>query len=724
MKVPTHDTTPSGTPERLLAEFPLPTYDQWRAAAEALLKGAPFEKKLITRTPEGIELQPIYRQEDVAHLPQLTELPGMASRLRGASAAGQVGRGWDVSQELPIATPEEFNAAALHDLERGQSELNIPLDLATLSGRDPDAAKPGEVGACGLSLATLADMDKAFANIQLPLISVYLRAGASALPAAALLLALAKKRGVAPRDLRGCIEIDPLGMLAWKGDLPISLERAWQEMASLTLYARSQAKGLQTVAVQGTPYADAGATAVQELAFVLATGVEYLRELAKHGVLVNDAARHVRFSLSAGSNFFMEVAKFRAARQVWSQAVAALGGDETARSMHLHVRTATFNKTVYDAHTNMLRTTTEAFSGVVGGCDSLHVSPYDEVTRLPDEFSRRIARNTQTILAEECDLTKVVDPAGGSHYVEWLTNEVAVRAWALFQEIEKLGGMTKALLAGTPQKMVADAAKARADGVAKRRTIIVGVNQYANAREAQPERKPLDYAAIQQKRAKQVVDYRTTHEAEEDAFVLNSLSVLLESQPRSALEAAIEAVTKGATLGEICRAMRSHDGEIPKVTPLCIHRAAQPFERLREASATATAAGKTPLLFQANIGPSRLYRLRADWTTGFFEVGGFKVAADRDFKDADEAATAALASGARLVVITSMDDTYTTAVEPLARAIKAGDAGIHIMVAGAAPKEKEMENAWRAAGVDEFVNVTSNSLEMLTRLLTKIGVLS
>jgi methylmalonyl-CoA mutase len=449
-----------------------------------------------------------------------------------------------------------------------------------------------------------------------------------------------------------------------------------------------------------------------------------LRELAKHSVPVNDALRHVRFSLSAGSNFFMEVAKFRAARQVWSQAVAALGSDDTACPMHLHVRTATFNKTVTDAHTNMLRTTTEAFSGVVGGCDSLHVSPYDEVTRLPDEFSRRIARNTQTILAEECDLTRVVDPAGGSHYVEWLTNEVATRAWALFQEIEKLGGMTAALQAGFPQKLVAEAAKARADGVAKRRTIIVGVNQYANAREAQPDRRTPDYAAIQKKRAKQVADYRTKHDAEEDAFVLNSLSTLLESQPRSALEAAIEAVSKGATLGEICRAMRSHDGEHPRITPLRIHRAAQPFERLREASAAATAAGKEPLLFQANIGPSRLYRLRADWTTGFFEVGGFKVAADRDFKDAGEAAAAALASGAKIVVITSMDETYATAVEPLARAIKAGNSGIHILVAGAAPKEKETENAWRAAGVDEFVNVTSNSLEMLTRLLTKIGVLS
>lgn len=724
MNANTHDNPPVTGRARLLEEFSAPTYDQWRAAAEQLLKGAPFEKKLITRTPEGIDLQPIYRREDVASLPQAAEMPGSGSRLRGARAWGRAGQSWEISQELPLPTAEEFNAAARHDLACGQTELNVPLDLATLAGHDPDQAQPGEVGACGLSLATLADMEKAFAGIHLPMISIYLRAGASALPAAALLLALAKKRGVSSQDLRGCIEIDPLGMLAWKGTLPVSLERAYQEMASLTVFAREHAPKLQTVAVQGQPYADAGATAVQELAFVLATAVEYLRALAKHGVHVDDAAPQVRFSLGAGSNFFMEVAKFRAARQLWAQAVRALGGDEAATPMHLHVRTATFNKTACDPHVNILRTTTEALSAVVGGCDSLHVGPFDEVVRLPDEFSRRIARNTQVILGEECDLTHVIDPAGGSYYVEWLTDQVARRAWTLFQEIEKKGGMAAALAEGFPQKLVADSARARADAVAKRRNVIVGTNQYPNAREQRLEARLPDYAKIQKKRAQQIAAFRTKAGNAENTDVLGALAVLLETQPRAALEAAVDAVLKGASLGEICRTLRASDTPAAGIAPLHIHRAAQPFERLRNASADfAARTGAAPLLFQANIGPSRLYRLRADWTTGFFEVGGFKVASDRDFKGADDAAEAALASGARLVVIASGDDTYPTVVEPLARALKAKDAGIYVLVAGAA-KEKETEAAWRAAGVDEFVNVASNALELLTRLLTKIGVLS
>ena len=511
-------------------------------------------------------------------------------------------------------------------------------------------------------------------------------------------------------------------MLAWSGELPVSLARAYQEMASLTLYAVAHAPRLQTIAVTTHAWHDAGATAVQELGFALATGVEYLRALATRGIAIDDAAPRVRFALSAGSNVFMEIAKLRAARVVWAQAVRALGGSDAASALHLHVRTATFNKTVYDAHTNILRGTTEAFAAIIGGCDSLHVGPFDEVARPPDEFGRRLARNTQIILAEECDLARVIDPAGGSYYIEWLTNEVAQRAWSLFQEMEKAGGMARALAAGVPQKLVAETAQIRADAVARRRTVIVGMNQYPSNREGAPDRKLPDYAAIQQKRAKQVAAFRTACAPEADAEVLDRLATLLNSQPADALEAAIAAALQGATLGEIARTLRADDGPATRVPPVRVHRASQPFEKLRDASARwKTLHGKPPLLFQANIGPSRLYRLRADWTTGFFEVGGFKVAADRDYKDANEAVAAALASGARVVVITAMDETYATVVEPLARALKGQDPGLIVLVAGL-PKENEA--AWRAAGVDEFVNVASNCLELLTRLLAKIGVLS
>lgn len=716
-----NQTPPEG--EALLGNFPKATYDEWKAEAERLLRGAPFEKRLITRTPEGIELQPIFNESDIESLPGLDEMPGSGSQVRGGSITGYVENAWHVSQELPLATPEEFNEAALSDLARGQTELNIPLDIATMEGRDPDSAEAGDVGACGLSLSTIQDVERAFDRVELPLISIFLKAGASAVPATALILALARKRGVSPSELRGCIEVDPLGMLAWKGDMPVSLERAYDEMAALTKFAQANAPQLQTIAVSGQPYHDSGASATQELAFALATGVEYLRQLELRGVPPSAGARHIRFSLCAGSNFFMEVAKFRALRQVWTQAVRALTGDSEAPPLHLHVRTGIYNKTIYDAYVNMLRGTTEAFSAVVGGCDSLHVGPFDEILRVPDEFSRRIARNTQVILAEECELTRVIDPAGGSYYVEWLTHEVGQRAWSIFQELEKDGGMAVALAASTPQKAIAATAAMRANNVAKRRSVIVGSNQYPNAGEKVPERRIPDFAAIQKKRAKQIEDFRNSGSTEQDTRVLDTLATLLESDGSAAIEKAVEAVLGGATLGEICRALRANDEPNFKVTPVCIHRSAQPFERLRDAASKYADSnqGEAPLLVQANIGPSRGYRMRADWTTGFFEVGGFKVANDRDFEGVDDAAAAVVSSGTRIACITSSDDTYAETVEPLAKAIKASDDGIFVLVAGA---PGDNEEAWRAAGVDEFVNVRSDALELLTNLLTHANVLS
>ncbi len=723
MTVDIPNTRDSAPRERLLADFSAPTHEQWRAAAEAALGGAPFEKRLVTRAWEGIDLQPIYRAEDVAHLPRLREFPGEGGRARGSRASGLLARGWEISQDLPPGTPEAFNTAALAALERGQTELNVPLDFAAARGCDPDAADNTGVGAGGLSLATVEDLERALAGIQLPQVSIVLRPGTSGLAAAALLFAVARRRGVPKEALRGCVAIDPLGLLAATGSLPVSLDLAYREMAAVTRAIADRAPRMQTLAAQTHAYHDAGATAAQELGFALATGVEYIRALQARGVGADAAARHLRFAFSAGSNFFMEVAKFRAARLAWAQVARAFGVDGDAAGMRLHARTSTWNKTALDPHTNILRATTEALSAVIGGCDSLHVGPFDEVIRQPDEFSRRLARNTQVILAEECDLGHVIDPAGGSYYVEWLTDQVARLAWTVFQEIEQHGGMARALVAGIPQKLVATAASAKADAIAKRRVSIIGTNQYPMTREAPLAGAPPDAARIAEERAREIAEFRARRDAAGGgAADLDGVRMLLRNQSGFALDATINALNHGATLGEVCRALRRGDEPERAVEPLRIERAARPFERLREASAAhAGRTGRAPLVFQANVGPSRLYRLRADWTTNFFQVGGFEVSAGRDFADADEAARDALASGARVVVITATDETYPLAVEPFARAIKAADPAIAVLVAGA-PREREA--AWRAAGVDAFVNVATNALELLTRLLTRTGVLS
>lgn len=713
---------PESTGPGLKKDFPAATSEEWRAAAEALLKGAPFDKVLKTRTYEGIELRPIFNAEDTEGLPHLDELPGFGRFSRGYRAHGSSDQPWELSQELPCSTPEEFNRIALDELARGQTELNLLVDLATQAGRDPDEAHLGEVGACGVSLATLADMEKAFAGINLPMISIYLRAGSFAVPVTALLLAYARKQGIDYGALRGCIEIDPLGTLAWKGDLPVSLDLAYHEMATITRFAQERAHGLQTITVQGHPYHDGGASAVQELACVIATGAEYVREMIKRGISIESISERMRLSFSVGSDFFMEVAKLRAARILWAQVMESFGGSPLSGRVHIHTRTSLFNKTVNDPFVNLLRTTTEAFSAVVGGTDGMHIGPYDETIRVPDRFSRRLARNIHVILDEECDLAKVTDPAGGSWYVEWLTDQIARKAWSEFQEIEKAGGMTRALMDGLPQKAIAKTATARAEAVARRRDVVVGTNMYANASEEPLDRKLPDYETITRRRSREVVNYRTSGAANEHTSVLSKLNILMESKPSHALNAAVEAVLDGATMGEICRTITARDHDHPSVDRIRIHRLSEGYERLRDTCAAyARRNGHAPRVFQANIGPSAAYRMRADWTTGFFQGGGFEVLADRDFQTVEEAVQAATESGASIVVITSTDDRYAEVIPTLVPALKRAIDRAIVLVAGSPGDQAE---TWSTIGVDDYINVKVNNQSMLENLLIKLGVLS
>jgi methylmalonyl-CoA mutase len=715
-------TTPTGDGPNLRADFAPASYQQWHEAAEALLKGAPFEKVLHTRTYEGIELRPIYNPEDTEDLPHMGEFPGFSRYSRGFRARGALDRPWEISQELPCSTPKDFNGTALLELQRGQTELNILVDLATQKGRDPDDARIGEVGACGVSLSSLADMETAFQGINLPMISVYLRTGAFAIPVAALLLAYARKRGIDFGAIRGCIEIDPLGNLAWKGDLPISLKLAYRQMAVVSRFAEERAPGLQTITVQGHPYHDGGASAVQELACVIATGTEYVREMLKRGFSIETLGPRIRFSLSVGSNFFMEVAKLRAVRILWSQVIESFGGSPQAARMHLHCRTSIHNKTLHDPYVNLLRTTTEAFSAVIGGTDGLHVGPFDEAFRVPDTASRRHARNLQVILDEECDLAKVTDPAGGSWYVEWLTDQVARKSWSEFQEIERAGGMAQALKDGTPQKAIAGTAAARAENVARRRDVIVGTNLYPNAKETPLDLTLPDYAAIQHQRSREVENHRTSGAANTHTSVLSKLNILMESKPSHALNAAIEAVLGGATVGEISRTLRAEDGDHPAVRRVRIHRVAEGYERLRESCAAYKKEhGHAPRVFQANLGPSRGYRMRADWTTGFFQSGGLEVLAEEDFDTTAAAAEAAGKSGARIVVITSTDDRYIEDVPTLVPALKRAIDRAVVLVAGA---PEDHEEKWKTVGVDDYVNVKVNNQAMLEKLLINLGVIS
>ncbi|HDP81053.1 MAG TPA: methylmalonyl-CoA mutase [Spirochaetes bacterium] len=693
--------------------FAANTREQWEEAALSLLKGKSFES-LVRKTYEGIEIQPIYMKENVKDALHVPALPGQAPYVRGERALQYVSRPWKIAQEIPYGDPKEFNEALVYDISRGQDGVTVPLDRATLAGLDPGDAKNGEVGDGGLSLACLEDVTTAFNGVDLEKTALYVNAGPSGIAVTALLAAWAKTKGTSLAGVRGCVYADPLEYLAVHGGLPLSLDDAYDEMAALVKWAKHNAPGLRTIGAGACAFNHSGGSAVQDIAFAVATAVEYMAALRERGLAADDIAAGLSFRFSLGGDFFMEIAKLRAVRLVWAGVIGAFGGSDEAKKVCVNVRTSRFNKTVTDPCVNLLRVTTEAFSGVLGGCDSMHVAPFDEPIGLPDEFSRRVARNLQIMLKEEWNLNKIVDPSGGSWYVEALTDQLAKKAWELFREIEKRGGMYRALREGFPQEAVAGVAGERAKAVAMRRDVYVGTNQYPNLKEQPVKAKLPDFDEMYRSRSGQV------RKAAADADGAKVKEALAMIDAGKMVEGAVAAVEAGATLGEISRALRPKGGAVNGVRPLNIHRGAALFEGLRaKTDRFKRKTGGAPKIFMANMGPPARHKARADFSNGFFSVGGFETLGSNGFETPDEAAAAALGSGAGAMVICSTDAAYPDIVPELAGKVKKAKPDMFIILAGYPADHVE---AFKDAGVDEFIHVKANLYETLVNLQKKLGV--
>ena len=691
-----------------LEEFEAASYEQWRKEAEATLDGAPFEKKLVTRTFEGIDVQPIYSIDPESA--DFAGLPGLAPYVRGTKP---VKAGWEISQEIPCGTPRAFNSAAHHDLLNGQNALHLSLDKASRLGVDPDQAGPMDVGLCGISIANIHDMGKAFEGIDFSRVPLYLEPGSAGLSMWALLIAYLRKQKFDISKLKGSFEQDPIGELASDGSLPHSLELAYNQMALVTQWAIENTPGIQTLGVRALACNNAGGTAVQELAIALSTAVEYLRELEKRGLGINQVAPRIRFTFAMSGDFFMSIAKLRSARLLWARIVEASGGDENAAKMRIHARSSLANRSLLDPYVNMLRSTTEAFSAVVGGADSIHVGAFDEVIRPPDETSRRLARNIQIILKEECQFDHVTDPAGGAPYVESLTKELAQKAWQLFQQIEAKGGVAEALKAGFIQEQVNAAFTKKAEAVALRRESLIGVNVYANPTEKLIQPEVCAISETQRKRASQIAEYRTSSDHQAQIQVLSQLGEVFSSHPDQLVEKSIDAAAHGATLGELSTTLRALGTDGPRVVPMPLRRLSAPFEKLR---AHASEIGAK--VFLANMGPLGQHKARADFSTGFFQAGGFEVLGDRSFSSVEAAAKAATESEARVLVICSTDATYPELVPQFAKLVKQANPTKIILVAG---YPKDHIEAFKEAGVDEFIHIRANCYNVLRQLVDQLA---
>ena len=703
-------STPSSPP---VADNLAASLASWRQTVEAGLRGGSFEKKLVTRTFEGIALRPVYTRADLAGVPHLAARPGAAPYGRGVRDFGYKEDSWEFCQEIVARDAEGFNSALRAGLMGGQCSLAIVPDVATRTGCDPDEAPVGSVGTDGVSLADGHDFAAALDAVDLTAVPVHLRAGADALPLAALYLALASQRGVEIKSLSGSLTADPLGEWLETGRLPASLASLYDSLAGWTKWAKSHAPRLRTIGVNATSWSEAGGSATQELAFGLAAGVEYLRELQNRGIDPAVAAARLRFSFAIGPQFFPEIAKFRAIRLLWSRAVSAFGAkvEASARSA-VHARTGRWNKTLYDPQVNLLRVTTEALSAVLGGCDSLHIGPYDEVAGVTDDFSRRIARNVHPLLAEEFHFAATADPAGGSWFVEKLTDELARKAWTLFQEIEQAGGLAAALRRGTPQQMVAATAEAKDGAIAQRRAGLVGTNLFPNLKAEPLVVKAID-PSFPSGRAAAIKARRGPAPKKSRAASWSGR-----------FEAALTAAANGATVGQLARVGRDSAASLEQaISPLTRRRAAAGFEDLRRAAdALARRTGARPQVFLAKIGPVKQHKPRADFSAGFFAVGGFEALSGEAFATAESAAKAAVVSGASVAVLCSTDETYPALVPVFAREVKAARPSLIVVLAGM-PADPEVLAQYRAAGVDEFIHVRASARDVLAGLLKQIGAL-
>lgn len=689
------------------AGFPMPTYDEWVAEVEKALKGAPFDRKMLTKTYEGITLRPIYTRNDWPPTSDPSGFPGASPFTRGGRAAGNRVDNWDVRQAYADPDPAAANEIILQELERGVTSLLLLFDKAARSGQDGDGAM-NLAGDGGMMLYGVDDLDLALTGVYLDLVTVALKAGAQFLPAAALLCALWQRRGVSPAAARGAFNADPLGALAETGALPVAPEKAMAQLADLARHTASTYPLATAVAVDTSPYHSAGATETQDLAASMATAVAYLKAMTEAGLDVDAACRQIQFIYPVSCDQFLSLAKLRAARKMWARIAEACGASESARAMRIHAVTAERMLSQRDPWVNTLRTTVACFAAATGGADSVTILPYNATLGHPTELARRVARNTHVILAEESNIAKVVDPGGGSWYVESLTDAMAEAAWSEFQAIEAAGGMLAVLKDGSFAAKIADAYAKREANLAKRRDAITGVSEFPNVQEPGAEVAEPDVAAAFSAATERL------HAARARGASVDALAGV---DGGGISEAAVSAAAAGATIGAMAKAL---GGGETAITPLPRHRYAESFERLRDAAdAWMKETGSRPSIFLANLGPLAKHTARATFARNFFGVAGIECIGTEGYADAEACAAAFRKSGAKIACLCSADPIYEEKVATVAPALK--QAGCQYLFLAGNPGDKKAD--YQAAGVDDFIALGGNVLEQTRTTLALLGVI-
>ncbi|KQW61588.1 MULTISPECIES: methylmalonyl-CoA mutase [unclassified Ensifer] len=670
------------------------TVKDWETLAERELKTAPGN--LAWQTPEGIAVKPLYTADDLDGIGHLGSLPGFAPFLRGPRATMYAGRPWTIRQYAGFSTAEASNAFYRKNLAAGQKGLSVAFDLATHRGYDSDHPRvEGDVGKAGVAIDSVEDMKILFDGIPLEEMSVSMTMNGAVIPILASFIVAGEEQGVSRDKLSGTIQNDILKEFMVRNTYIYPPEPSMRIVADIIEYTAKEMPKFNSISISGYHMQEAGATLVQELAFTLADGREYVRAALAKGLNVDEFAGRLSFFFAIGMNFFMEAAKLRAARLLWTRIMTEFEPKKPSSLMlRTHCQTSGVSLQEQDPYNNIIRTAFEAMSAALGGTQSLHTNSFDEAIALPTEFSARIARNTQLILQHETGVTKVVDPLAGSYYVESLTNELAEKAWALIEEIEAMGGMTEAVNAGLPKRLIEEAATRRQAAVDKGEEVIVGVNKYRLDNEEPIDILEIDNTAVRAAQIRRIEETKRRRNSQDVAKTLATITEFARTGDGNLLAAAVEAARARATVGEISDAMRAAFGDhaaTPKVVSKIYGKAyegepelAVLTERLGEVS---DKLGRKPKIMVAKLGQDGHDRGAKVIASAFGDIG-FDVLAGPLFQTPEEAADMAFASKVNVIGVSSLAAGHKTLMPQLADALKKrGGEDIIVICGGVIPRQ-------------------------------------
>ena len=687
--------------------------DTWRKQAEKELRGRPLDD-LTWNTLEGIPVSPLYTADDVAGLDHMNTMPGIEPFTRGVRATMYTGRPWTIRQYAGFSTAEESNAFYRRALAAGQQGVSVAFDLATHRGYDSDHERViGDVGKAGVAIDSVEDMKILFDGIPLDKVSVSMTMNGAVIPVLANFIVTGEEQGHDRSVLSGTIQNDILKEFMVRNTYIYPPEPSMRIIADIIEYTSNEMPKFNSISISGYHMQEAGANLVQELAYTLADGKEYVKTAMARGMDIDKFAGRLSFFFAIGMNFFMEAAKLRAARLLWHRIMDDLGAkDPRSKMLRTHCQTSGVSLQEQDPYNNVIRTAYEAMSAVLGGTQSLHTNALDEAIALPTDFSARIARNTQLILQEETGVTNVVDPLAGSYYVEKLTADLADAAWKLIEEVDEMGGMTKAVASGMPKLRIEETAARRQADIDRGDQVIVGVNKYRLEKEDEIDILDVDNVAVREAQIARLENIRSTRDQAKCEAALAELS-RRAAEGGNLLEAAVEAARARASVGEISMAMENvfgrHRAEVKTLAGVygAAYEGDEDFAAIQKSvESFAEEEGRRPRMLVVKMGQDGHDRGAKVIATAFADIG-FDVDVGPLFQTPEEAAQDAIDNDVHVIGISSQAAGHKTLAPRLIEVLRERDAGDILVICGGVIPQQDYDFL-KSAGVKAIFGPGTN----------------